>query len=444
MTMRRSAAQAVRHIAVSAADGTCPHDRACVIAQDENHTPSLRQRRNRCHVSSKPSIRDAVNREEALASLIADLQDRMNGGESIDQAEILRDHPEFRAEIEDFFRSCVAFEDAFRPTRTELLPLEEEETRLDLEQFRIRRRLDDHILGTVHLLAPTPHGVPREMIVARGWFTPAERQRMERAAQFASGFENPGAARILDVGRLNQVPFVIREHAVGASVDALIRTLTDAPEIETAHESWCAWKQLLGASCSSPNSDPLVRRRRAQELAGSKKHRKSVLALVYGWAGTLASAHEEGFLHRGLSSENLSVTNSGRPLIQDFGLVWSGIHIAPKRLEKSSLDHLAPEVVAADHRPVSWLTDVWGLAAVTAKFLTLLSRQDVIRGAAEQRRTFVDYLLSEIPRSLPSSMQALLADALSGSLERRPSSIEDFVAELAAASGVASTTEFDG
>lgn len=384
-----------------------------------------------------------MNREEALASLIADLQDRMNGGESIDQSAIVRNHPEFRAEIEDFFRSCVAFEDAFRPTRPELLPVEEEETRLDLEQFRIRRRLDDHILGTVHLLAPSPQGIPREMIVARGWFTPAERQRMERAAKFATRFEHPGAARILDVGRLNQVPFVIREHAGGASVDALIRTLAAAVEIETAHESWCAWKHLLGASGSGSPVDDETRRRRAHELAGSKRHRKSVLALVYGWARTLSAAHEEGFLHRGLSSENLSVTNAGEPLIQDFGLVWSGIHIAPKRLEKSSLDHLAPEVVAADHRPVSWLTDVWGLASVAAKFFALLTRRDVTAGMAERRVPYADHLLAELPRSLPSSLRSLLMDAMSGSLERRPSSMEDFVAELAAASGVPTTVTFD-
>jgi hypothetical protein len=104
---------------------------------------------------------------------------------------------------------------------------------------------------------------------------------------------------------------------------------------------------------------------------------------------------------------------------------------------------LAPEVVAADHRPVSWLTDVWGLAAVAAQFFALLTRQNVIEGATEKRVSFIDFLSSELPRALPSSLRSLLVDAASDALERRPSSIEEFVAELADASGVPSTTEFD-
>src|SRR5690242_2188391 len=105
---------------------------------------------------------------------------------------------------------------------------------------------------------------------------PERRQRFEREARAASAITSPHIVTVFDVGRAEEVVFLVTELVEGGDLRSLI-------------------------------GSPGLTVERSIDLAGQI-------------AAGLAEAHEKGIVHRDLKPENVLVAKSGSAKIADFGL----------------------------------------------------------------------------------------------------------------------------
>ena len=156
-----------------------------------------------------------------------------------------------------------------------------------------------------------------------------DRERFCRECETAKSLNLPGMVQILDVGEVDNKPYMAMELVEGRSLDKLIpeRTLS-------VHES---------------------------------------LIIMAGVAETAGALHEAGYVHRDIKPGNILLDSYGTPKLADFGLVKSLDEVT--RLTASGLvcgtpAYMAPEQARGDGKAVDPRSDVWALGAVLYEMLT--------------------------------------------------------------------------
>ncbi|MBA3745805.1 serine/threonine-protein kinase, partial [Sporichthya sp.] len=138
-------------------------------------------------------------------------------------------------------------------------------------------------------------------------------------------------------------------------------------------------------------------------------------------AGALESAHRLGVLHRDVKPQNVLLSETGEPLLADFGsALVDGRRDTPVRGVTGSVPYCAPEVLGGE--PATPRSDVYSLAA-TLYFL-LAGEPPFTTAPGEPLVTLYLRVAQDPPPTAPGSPEALvrvLQAALAKDPDRRPS-----------------------
>ncbi len=219
----------------------------------------------------------------------------------------------------------------------------------------------------------------------------------------------------------------LREAGYGARVEhaGVVRTY-DYGEAEGLHYLALEW------ASGKPLSDLLRSGPVAPELAS---------ALTSQLAVALAAAHGAGIIHRDLKPENIMYDEAtGRVKLLDFGIARDAELPSEERLTRTgffvgTLHYVAPEALSGEL--VDSRADIYSLATITYYLLT--GRHPYSGGTP---RELFQQLLSEPPTPLnralpnltfPRELEAAVMHGLERDVARRPATVTDFAAEVAAA-----------
>ncbi len=362
----------------------------------------------------------SAEEEEELAQLIGAIQDRVNAGEILDLEPIKQANPRFADALESFFNCDNLFKQALGDQDSPGGIPGGEELRLDLKAFPIERRLPDVALGTVYKLSGGQAERPRELVVLRAWFTPQEREKIETQVRHALAAQGEGFVPIIDMGRLNQVPFVLREHFAGRDLEGVFEEIRDGGGQLTMEQ---AVQGQVGAGEDISTADT------ARTLLQNPEHLHTLLSSFRAWAFVLDQAHRRGLVHGEIEPRCLKLDQHGTCAIQGAGLAWRGTGIDPGRMRSWRPHWLAPEVVDSSWGHVTWLSDVYSLMRGLAACLSLEMPEeaerveDVLMHIAVGDRTWLDAL----PQGVPEPLRDMIEGATFPDPTRRTTSLAQVV-----------------
>lgn len=294
--------------------------------------------------------------------------------------------------------------------------------------YRLVRELGRGGQGVVHLARDVrvDRPVALKVLTGLGLGSHAVRRRFQREAVIASKLNHPNVCTVYEADIKEGVPYIAMEVVAGVSLASLI---TSAREQRT--ESGCV---RVGPEHNGVVQEP---GRRTETSAGSSRRAlMAVVALGEKIARALHHAHEAGIVHRDVKPGNIMVTESGEPLLMDFGLAWADSGDEPALTLTGDLvgtpAYMSPEQLAPGGVPVDLRTDVYSLGATLYECLTLtrpldaptregLHRQILAHDPAPARR-----LNPWIPRELG----IVLETALEKDRDRRYQTALDVAEEL--------------
>jgi serine/threonine protein kinase len=226
---------------------------------------------------------------------------------------------------------------------------------------------------------------------------PTAVKRFLREAGYGARVEHAGVVRTYDYGEAEGLHYLALEWASGKPLSDLLRSGPVAPEL--------------------------------------------VSALTSQLAVALAAAHGAGIIHRDLKPENIMYDEAtGRVKLLDFGIARDAELPSEERLTRTgffvgTLHYVAPEALSGEL--VDSRADIYSLATITYYLLT--GRHPYSGGTP---RELFQQLLSEPPTPLnralpnltfPRELEAAVMHGLERDVARRPATVTDFAAEVAAA-----------
>jgi serine/threonine-protein kinase len=171
--------------------------------------------------------------------------------------------------------------------------------------------------------------VALKMLLLGAYASAADRGRLLAEARAAARLDHPDIVPLYDVGEYQGQPFFAMKFVEGSSLD--------------------------------------------RKLAGSPLPPREGAKLIATLAEAVQYAHEHGLLHRDLKPSNILLTQDGRPLVADFGLV-------ARAEDQGSLtrsgaivgtpSYMAPEQARDEGHRVDARTDLWALGAILYECLT--------------------------------------------------------------------------
>jgi Tol biopolymer transport system component len=265
-----------------------------------------------------------------------------------------------------------------------------------LGPYQIVSKLGEGGMGEVYTATDTrlSRTVAIKVLPAH-WADNAEmRQRFEREARTIATLADPHICALHDIGRQDDIDFLVMEHLEGETLDA--RIARGALPLEEA------------------------------------------LAIAIAIAGALDAAHRHGIVHRDLKPSNVMLTASGAKLL-DFGLAKLAAVPAPAGRELSTpglvlgtLQYMAPEQLEgaeADAR-----SDLFALGVIIREMLTgkkvFEAKSRVLLMSAIA--THVPPPLSQSDPSVPPELEHIVATCLAKDPDERWHSASDVRSELIA------------
>jgi hypothetical protein len=213
--------------------------------------------------------------------------------------------------------------------------------------------------------------------------SPAMVERFLREARDTARCVHPNIVVVHEIGQHHQVPYMVLEHVVGSSLDALVRA----------------------------GPPPLAQ----------------IIDLMLEVARALECAHAHGIIHRDLKPSNILVTHAGVAKVCDFGvaayaraLTQDGPGQEPATLASSiagTLPYMAPEQLA--HGPLDARVDLWSFGVVLFQ-LVVGERPFAARSASALRAELAD-LARPAPSVTRLRVPPLLRWLIARCLEKRRS-----------------------
>jgi len=225
-------------------------------------------------------------------------------------------------------------------------------------------------------------------------------ERFRREARAAARLSHPGIVAVHDAGvdEATETPYLVMEHVEGVSLHTVLREQGALPVAQAVE----------------------------------------IVAQV---GAALAEAHRAGIVHRDVKPGNVLLDLRGRARLADFGIArLPGSELTRAGVGLGTPGYAAPEVVrgaAADAR-----SDLFSLGALAYALLTGKRPFDGPTPSAaslavlEREPEPPDRLRPGIPTAISTAILATLAKDPA----RRPATVDDFLARLAAAAGPATVT----
>lgn len=287
--------------------------------------------------------------------------------------------------------ATVLFEPGFRFDGYELLVKIGQGGMASVWLARTKNSRDDEVLVAIKTVLP-------ELAVVDEL-----RTMMLDEARVATAIESPNVARVLKVGEVWDIPYLVLEYVAGESVDQLC----DAVSKQGSVVPPAIAVRILVETCKglaaahdlrSPDGEPLE------------------------------------IVHRDLSPQNVLLDERGHAKLIDFGIAKARERITPETAEgvmKGKIPYMAPEHAMGGD--VDRRSDLWSLGAVAYRMLTGSEPYDAPNDAARLIRKLSKEPLPPWPPGVPAGLAEVVSKVLSHSPDDRYPDAPSLAAALEAA-----------
>ena len=223
--------------------------------------------------------------EQRLAAILSEVTDAVCQGESVDIAAIYQDNPDLAEELQRLLGAVLVADTAGVTCHREFAELESHA--IDGQNLTLPTTIGDY-----HLIAELGRGgmgivfrarqisLHREVavkMILRGWLASEEEmERFQAEANATAKLEHPNIVPVYEVGNLDGRPFFSMQLVEGKTL--------------------------------------------AQHVGDGLMDPREAAKMVASVARTIAFAHRQGILHRDLKPSNILISESGTPMVTDFGL----------------------------------------------------------------------------------------------------------------------------
>jgi WD40 repeat protein/tRNA A-37 threonylcarbamoyl transferase component Bud32 len=312
---------------------------------------------------------DSMKHEEQLHAVLAAGLEAVETGQVGDWRRLLIQHPEFAAELAEFFsgqKQLNRLAATVRPlvqavsaTPLESSVLTADEAALPQPETRFR------VIGDYELLQEIGRG-------GMGVVYRARQKGLNRlvALKMIHAAELATEARVLRFRNEAEIvatldhPQIVPIHEVGQHEGRLYFTMKLVEGGNLAHQM---------AKFSLRHVESSNARLRAQQAA--------IARLVASVARAVHHAHQRGILHRDLKPSNILLDKAGQPYVTDFGLarrIELDIGLTQTGDLVGTPSYMAPEQASAQKGAITTATDVYGLGAI---LYVLLAGRPPFQGA---------------------------------------------------------------
>jgi serine/threonine protein kinase len=314
-----------------------------------------------------PDHQDLSEREQRLGEIVFACLQVLESGQPLNQQEVLAQHPEFAADLEEFFAGRKEVHQLATPLREVVkMAAGENSTAAGSDSQDLRATPEARSFGDYDLLELIGQGgmgvvykafqkslhrqVALKMIRAGGLAGDLDPQRLRNEAEAAAHLDHPHIVPIYEVGDCDGRPYFSMKLIEGGNLGQWI------------------------ADCGRP-------------IADFQKDAAQLLAQV---ARAVHHAHQRGILHRDLKPSNILLEyperglqaqeksancdlKSAIPYVTDFGLAkWlrTDTSLTQSGLIVGTPGYLAPEQATGPKKAITTAADVYGLGAILYALLT--------------------------------------------------------------------------
>jgi serine/threonine protein kinase len=349
----------------------------------------------------------AVKRDQQLNAILLPLVQALENGQVPDRQGVLAAHPEFAAELAEFFagRDCLA-----RLTGPEPGGLRTPGPAADLGRlgdFRLLREVGRGGMGTVYEAEQLSlnRRVALKVLPFAAALDPRQLQRFKNETQAAALLHHPHIVPIYAVGCERGIHYYTMQFIDGQSLAALIQGLRQPPGgpapavahstsvptggtpaappwdripiLSSARQDWNPVPQSppdgLAAAGIDTVSPPAGNSTERSSRRWKSQYCRRVAHLGRTAAEALEHAHQLGVVHRDVKPANLLLDRRGELWVTDFGLALLQNTAGPTATGElvGTLRYMSPEQAGAQRGLVDHRTDVYSLGVTLYELLTL-------------------------------------------------------------------------
>ena len=372
-----------------------------------------------------PSEDEQSAGDERLHDLIAEYHDRVDQGETLDQAGFTADHPELESELSRYFENVATLESLAGPTagQSEADPnatvisgethdggfaetmiensgsgnaarISKDAPLTQFGRYRIRKELGRGAMGAVYLAHDEQ--LDREIALKIPKFeTDANADLLERfyrEARAAAALQHSGLCPVYDVGELDGQHYITMGFIKG-------RPLRDFTK------------------------------------SSKRQAGKQVARVIRKVALAMAEAHEHNIVHRDLKPANIMINLKNEPVVMDFGLARRSAEGEEQLTHTGTVigtpAYMSPEQVDGDNENVGPHSDIYSLGVIFYEMLTgQLPFQGNLMSILKQIALTEPKPPAEIHDDIDPSLQDICLSMMAKKSEDRPASMSDVARDL--------------
>lgn len=306
-------------------------------------------------------------------------------------------------------------------------------------RYRLLRELGRGGQGTVYLAEDTTLGRKVALKVLEGWGDPRPEvlARFRREASTASKLQHPGICAVYEAGTDGNTPYIAMQYVAGETLAQRITRAKHRGSQESTEETATAVssKSVFLEFADLP-ADATINFA-VEDLRPLDRHDIDAVVMIFERvARALHFAHEAGIVHRDVKPGNIMITDSGDPVILDFGLAREEDSVGPTMTRAGDLfgtpSYMSPEQLGRTNSNIDARSDVWSLGVSLYEALVLKRPF-----TAPTREGLYQAVLGKEPenpgrinRKIPDDLRVVVATALEKDRDRRYQTALDLAEEL--------------